>query len=199
MELETYLMAWPNPQSREKLETLRSEYDLMADYWIQGATDPERDEQYNRLLQRIYVLMANIAIHRYMSATSFLQQLHRNARQTGRPMNLEETRQEMENFVSEVAMLELEPEHTRKEKSVALYKAHQQQMNQLFNFLLTSNMWSDGTGRVMEELLASPTIDAVADEPFRYCQVPHVGRRIPTFNRRTCATAGPRRLGVGYR
>ena len=64
MELETYLTAWPNQQSREKLETLRSEYDLMADYWIQGATDPERDEQYNRLLQRIYVLMANIAIHR---------------------------------------------------------------------------------------------------------------------------------------
>jgi hypothetical protein len=161
MELETYLTAWPNQQSREKLETLRSEYDLMADYWIQGATDPERDEQYNRLLQRIYVLMANIAIHRHLSATSFLQQLHRSARQTGRPMNLETIRQEMENFVSEVAMLELEPEHTRKEKSLALYKAHQQQMNQLFNYMLTSNIWSEGTGHMMEELLVSPTIDAI--------------------------------------
>ena len=118
MELDTYLMAWPNQQTREKLETLKSEYDLMADYWIQGATDPERDTQYNKLLQRIYVLMANIAIHRHLSATSFLQQLHNNARQTGRPMNLEETRQEMENFVSEVAMLELEPEHTRKQKTI---------------------------------------------------------------------------------
>ena len=118
MELDTYLMAWPNQQTREKLETLKSEYDLMADYWIQGATDPERDTQYNKLLQRIYVLMANIAIHRHLSATSFLQQLHNNARQTGRPMNLEETRQEMENFVSEVAMLELEPEHTRKQKTL---------------------------------------------------------------------------------
>ena len=161
MELETYLTAWPNQQSREKLETLRSEYDLMADYWIQGATDPERDEQYNRLLQRIYVLMANIAIHRHLSATSFLQQLHHNAHQTWHPMNLETIRQEMENFVSEVAMLELEPEHTRKEKSLALYKAHQQQMNQLFNYMLTSNIWSEGTGHMMEELLVSPTIDAI--------------------------------------
>ncbi len=160
-EMDTYLMAWPNQQTREKLETLKGEYELMQDYWMQGATDPERDEQYRRLLQRVYVLMANIAIHRHMSATSFLQQLYTNARQSGRLMNLAETRQEMENFVSEVAMLELEPEHTRQEKSVALYKAHQQQMNQLFNFLLTSNMWSDGTGRVMEELLASPTIDAI--------------------------------------
>lgn len=159
MELDTYLMAWPNQQTREKLETLKDEYNLMADYWMQGATDPERDEQYHKLLQRIYVLVANIAIHRHMSAVSFLQQLHRNARQTGRPMNLEATRQEMESFVSEVAMLELEPEHTRKEKSQALYKAHQQQMNQLFNFLLTSNIWTDGTGRIMEELLVSPTID----------------------------------------
>lgn len=161
MELDTYLMAWPNPQSREKLETLKSEYDLMADYWIQGITDPERDEQYRRLLQRIYVLMANIAIHRHISATSFLQQLHRNARQSGRPMNLETIRQEMEGFVSEVAMLELEPEHTRKEKSAALYKAHQQQMNLLFNFLLTSNIWTDSTGHVIENLLASPTVDTI--------------------------------------
>ena len=161
MELETYLTAWPNQQSREKLETLRSEYNLMADYWMQGATDPERDEQYNRLLQRIYVLMANIAIHRHLSATSFLQQLHHNVRQTWHPMNLETIRQEMENFVSEVAMLELEPEHTRKEKSLTLYKAHQQQMNQQFNYMLTSNIWSEGTGRMMEELLVSPTIDAI--------------------------------------
>lgn len=161
MELDTYLMAWPNPQSREKLETLKSEYDLMADYWIQGVTDPERDEQYRRLLQRIYVLVANIAIHRHISATSFLQQLHRNARQSGHPMNLEAIRQEMEGFVSEVAMLELEPEHTRKEKSAALYKAHQQQMNLLFNFLLTSNVWTDGTGRLIEDLLASPTVDTI--------------------------------------
>ena len=161
MELETYLTAWPNQQSREKLETLKSEYNLMADYWMQGATDPERDEQYNRLLQRIYVLMANIAIHRHLSATSFLQQLHHNAHQTWHPMNLETIRQEMENFVSEVAMLELEPEHTRKEKGLALYKAHQQQMNQLFNYMLTSNIWSEGTGRMMEELLVSPTIDAI--------------------------------------
>jgi Flp pilus assembly protein TadD len=159
MELDTYLTAWPNQQTREKLETLKGEYELMADYWMQGATDPERDEQYTRLLQRLYVLMANIAIHRHMAATSFLQQLHRNARQTGHPMNLDSIRQEMENFVSEVAMLELEPEHTRKEKSQALYKAHQQQMNQLFNFLLTSNIWTDGIGRVMEDLLASPTVD----------------------------------------
>ena len=104
--------------------------------------------------------MANIAIHRHLNASSFLQQLHSSARQTGRPMNLEAIRQEMENFVSEVAMLELEPEHTRKEKSQALYKAHQQQMNQLFNYLLTSNVWSDSTGHAMEELLSSPTIDS---------------------------------------
>ncbi len=159
MEMDTYLMAWPNPQSREKLETLKNEYDLMADYWMQGATDPDRDAQYQKLLQRLYVLMANIAIHRHMSATSFLQQLHHNARQTGRPMNLEAIRQEMEGFVSDVAMLELEPEHTRKEKSKALYKTHQQQMNQLFNFMLTSNIWPDSTGQMMEELLVSPTID----------------------------------------
>ena len=45
MELDTYLMAWPNQQSREKLETLKSQYDLMADYWMQGAVDPDRERR----------------------------------------------------------------------------------------------------------------------------------------------------------
>lgn len=159
-ELETYLAAWPNQQSHDKLETLKSEYGLMADYWIKGVEDPERDAQYQRLLQRCYVLMGNIAIYRHLSTTSFLQQLHRSARQSGRPVSLEAVRREMEGFVSDVAMLELEPEHVRKDKSEALYKAHQQQTKQLFNFLMTSNIWTDNTGQQMEQLLTSPTVDS---------------------------------------
>ena len=39
-ETETYLAAWPNPQTKEKLDTLKSEYLLMTDYWKQGLKDP---------------------------------------------------------------------------------------------------------------------------------------------------------------
>ena len=159
-EMETYLAAWPNPQTSAKLGDLKGEYDLMADYWLRGADDPERDEQYRRLLQRLYVLFANIAIHRHLHATSYLQTLYATARSSGQQWSLSAIRQEMEGFVSEVAMLELEPDHLRKEKSKALYSRHQKQMNTLFNYVLTSRIWTSGVGQGMEELLLSPTVDS---------------------------------------
>ena len=52
-EMETYLAAWPHAQTKEKLETLKREYNLMAGYWQQGVSDPHLKEQYQRLLQRL--------------------------------------------------------------------------------------------------------------------------------------------------
>ena len=158
-EAETYLAAWPHPQTKEKLDTLKTDYQLMADYWQHGAKDSQMEEQYLRLLQRAYVLCANIAIHRHRAASSYLQGLYSQTRQSGRSWSLDAIRQEMEGFVSEVAMLELEPAHMRKEKSLALYKKHQEQMNALFNYILTSHIWTGGIERGMEELLLSPTVD----------------------------------------
>ena len=159
-ETETYLMAWPNPQSMEKLSVLKREYQLMSDYWQQGTKDPQLAEQYQRLLQRLYVLCANISIHKNVSASSYLQGLYNGVRQAGRSWSINNIRAEMENFVSETAMLQLEPEHKRKEKSLALYKQHQQQMNALFNYILTSHVWTEGVGNEMGKIMLSPTVDS---------------------------------------
>lgn len=159
-EAETYLAAWPNPQTTDKLNTLKESYRLMADYWLRGVKDPHLEEQYQRLLQQLYVLCANISIHRHMSDSSYLKALYTNARQQDRQWSMKSIQQEMENFVSEVAMLELEPEHVREEKQTALYKQHQQQMNLLFNFVVTSHIWTAGVGTDMQDLLLSPTVDS---------------------------------------
>ena len=159
-ETETYLAAWPNPQTKEKLDTLKSEYLLMTDYWKQGLKDPQLEEQYQRLLQRVYVLCANIAIHKHIATSSYLLGLKAQARMSGRSWSLESIRQEMEDFVSEVAMLQLEAENQQKEKSRVLYRQHQEQMNGLFNYILTSHVWTDGVGRDMEDILLSPTVDS---------------------------------------
>ncbi len=159
-ETDTYLAAWPNPQTKEKLDTMKQEYQLMTGYWQQGMKDPQRDEQYQRLLQRLYVLCANISIHRHIENSSYLKSLYSQVRQSGYSWSLDAIRQEMEGFVSDVAMLEFEPEQQRKEKSKALYQRHQQQMNALFNYILTSRLWTDSVGEEMTELMLAPTVDA---------------------------------------
>ena len=159
-ETEIWLAAWPHAQSREKLDGLKAEYKLMENYWQQGIKDPQLDAQYQRLLQRLYVLCGNIAIHRHMAASSFLQAQRTQARQPGHNWALTAVRKEMEDFVSEVAMLELEPEHLREVKSKIVYRAHQQQMNALFNYVVTANLWTDGVGQDLEQILLSPTVDS---------------------------------------
>ena len=159
-EVDTYLTAWPNPQTREKLEGLQEEYRLMTEYWKKGVRDPQLDNQYQRLLQRLYALCANIAIHKHMMSSSYLQGLYTAARQPGQAWSITAIRREMEDFVSDVAMLELEPENKRKEKSKAIYQQHQQQMNALFNYILTGHIWTEGIGVEMEEILLSPTVDS---------------------------------------
>lgn len=158
-ETETYLSAWPNPQTQEKLNDLKVEYRLMEEHWIQGTEDPMRADLYQRLLQRLYVLVANISIHKHMNGSSYLQTIYKGVRQEGRKWSMTSIKAEMENFVSEVALLSLEPEHKQQEKSKAIYQKHQQEMNALFNYVLTSHMWTDSVGQGMEEMLLSPTVD----------------------------------------
>ena len=113
-ETETYLAAWPNPQTQQKLGEMKTEYQLIEEHWQTGAEDPQRDELYQHLLQRLYVLVANISIYKHMNSSSFLQGIYKGVRQEGRKWSMTAIKAEMENFVSEVAMLSLEPENKRK-------------------------------------------------------------------------------------
>ena len=159
-EMETYLAAYPQPQTSERLNGIKAEYELMTDYWRRGVNDPQLEQLYQHLLQRVYVLYANIATYHRMRSYPVLAGIYNRVRLERQDWSLSEIRQEMEAFVSDVAMLELEPENTRQEKAECLYKEHQTQMNNLFSYVLTSRMWTEGVGHDFEEILISPTIDS---------------------------------------
>ena len=119
-EMETYLAAYPQQQTQERLSGIKTEYELMSDYWRRGVNDPQLEQLYQYLLQRVYVLYANIASYHRMRSYPILAGVYNRVRLERQDWSLSEIRQEMEAFVSDVAMLELEPEHTRQEKAEAL-------------------------------------------------------------------------------
>ena len=159
-EMETYLAAYPQPQTMERLNGIKAEYELMADYWRRGVNDPQLDQLYHHLLQRVYVLYANIASYHRMRQYPTLSGIYNRVRTERKEWSLTDIRKEMEDFVSNIAMLELEPEHIRQERSEQLYQEHQTAVNSLFCYVLTSRMWTDGVGHDFEEILLSPTIDS---------------------------------------
>ena len=160
-QMENYLAAWPEQHTAEKLAQVREDYDRMEAYWQQGGEDPQREDLYQRLLQRVYVLYANVMHYHRMKASPYQNSLYTRVRQGQRDWSLATIRKEMEDFVSNVAMLQLEPDNKRKALSETLYKKHQQQMNQLFEYVLTSRQWSDGVGSQFADMLTSPTIDTI--------------------------------------
>ena len=109
--LEAFLSVHPHQVNSDRLHALRTDYQLMADYWKRGFKDPQLPALYQTLLQRMYVLSANISKHYGLSHSSYLSSLYMRLHMTARDWSPQNIREEMESFVSDVALLELEPAH----------------------------------------------------------------------------------------
>lgn len=159
-QLESFLSVHPHQVNSDRLHAVRTDYQLMADYWKRGFKDPQLPALYQTLLQRMYVLCANISRRYGIDHSSFLSSLYLRVHMTARDWSPQNIREELETFVSETALLELEPENKQKARREELYRQHQHQMNILFDYIFTSDIWTNGMASAMEEILISPTVDS---------------------------------------
>ena len=159
-QLESFLSVHPHQVNSDRLHAVRTDYQLMADYWKRGFKDPQLPALYQTLLQRMYVLCANISRRYGIDHSSFLSSLYLRVHMTARDWSPQNIREELETFVSETALLELEPENKQKARREELYRQHQHQMNVLFDYIFTSDIWTNGMASAMEEILISPTVDS---------------------------------------
>lgn len=157
--LEGYVASRRHRENADRLYAVRSDFQMMADYWKRGYKDPQQQALYNSLLTRLYDVMVREQQNAAVSASPYLSSVMIHLHLLGRDWTPDALRREMETFVSEQAMLELEPPHTRQKKQRDLYRRHRTAMDDFFDYLWTSGPWNDGLGRAMEDILLSPTID----------------------------------------
>ncbi len=161
VHIENYLGAYPQPQAAERLESIKNDYLLMTSYWQQGYNDPERESVYDRLLRRLYVLATNLQIRHYVRNSSFVMDVYNRTRNGARrDWTPNALRRDLEGFVSDVAMLQLEAEQKRKTRQEEIYASHQQMMADLFDYIWTSRLWTEGVADAFEKMLLSPTVDS---------------------------------------
>lgn len=160
--LENYLLAHPSLKSdMDNLMALQNDFHLMTDYWQRGFNDPEREHLYSQLLRRIYVLTTNIIIRDRIAKSRFLNSVYTRPRQIRKDWSMSTVRKQLECFVSDVAMLELEPEESRTEHRQKVYQEHQLLMHDLFDYIVTSRLWKDSLAQAFIDILLSPTIDSI--------------------------------------
>ena len=158
-EMENLLAAWPQVHTAQKLDAIKDEYSQLCTDWQDNMDVPVYKEIYQKLLQRVFVLYANLALYDKISNTQNLAAIHAEVRSQKAKLSIGQMRQELESFVADTAMLSLEQPHVREQKSRQLYAEHQNRINNLFNFLLTTNSWPASVGQDIEELLLSPAVD----------------------------------------
>ena len=139
-----------------EFETIKTDYLLMVDYMRRGFADNQRESLYLTLLQRLYRVAANLEISwRCKNISAWINAFH-----VADSLNTSHDfiRTVLETFVSDVAMLSLQPEEVRIQKSTELYERHQLFINRLFNALWTSCQWTDDDCLFYTDLLLSPTV-----------------------------------------
>lgn len=160
--IEAFGYKYPELRINSEVEQVRANYDLMADFWCRGFKDASLDTVYNDIISKVYKLTADAGLSYAISHNSYLTALYRRVRANGRDDSfIASVRGELEGFVSEMAMLDLEPEHIRSERKKVLYVKRQGFMTDLFDYIWTSGQWSDGTMEELKRTILSPTVDAI--------------------------------------
>ena len=72
-EMENLLAAWPQVHTAQKLDAIKDEYSQLCTDWQDNMDVPVYKEIYQKLLQRVFVLYANLALYDKISNT---QNLH---------------------------------------------------------------------------------------------------------------------------
>lgn len=157
--LGTFVSKYPELNLTGRLDEIRSDYDRMADYWASGYRDPQLADIYDALRRRVYRLAADTYVRYDMTHSSYPASVRRRVDGAGRDWSLTVLRGALEGFVTDVAMLDLEPEHVRRQKAADIYAAHQRLANDLFDHIWTSSQWTEGTADAYAEMLLSPTVD----------------------------------------
>ena len=147
-----------SPAFIETFDAIEDDYKLMMQYLLTGMDDPERNELYSRLISRTYKLLANIELY---------VQLYNNPDANSlltahvKEIDVNDIRNKMEGYVSDVAMLSLVPKEQQNEELKLLANNHQQFLSEIFLDIIGSKQWSHELASDMLSLILSPTIDII--------------------------------------
>lgn len=143
----------------EELENIENDYRLMLDYMRRGFNDPHRGTIYDNLTARLYRFASDMYMTYMTRHSSFFADALKKS--DSRRFTDETIKAELEEYIADVAMLSLETEPARTEKSNRLYNRHNDFMQALFCHIIVSRQWSEHDSDFFNNLLLSPTVDSI--------------------------------------
>ena len=153
-----YIKEHPYVQYTEEVDSVDENFRLMVHYMEQGVDDPMREKMYADMLARLKKAVRNIRNDYRRRNIDFYKDANSHVG-AGMPMSEKGIRIKLEDFVADVAMLQLEDETTRKEKAKQLYSEHYRFIQSLFCSIVVADLWTEEQAANMQQILLSPTVD----------------------------------------
>ena len=123
-QFRNQLLIHPELNMLEQLDAIIGDKDRLTDYWLKGVEDAERKQIYNQLKSRTYQL-----VQLALQTIQGICERHISVETDADDMSCEGMRAKLESYVTDLAMLELEPENKRADKSSDLNRLHGTYMN----------------------------------------------------------------------
>lgn len=158
-KLENYLVVVPDAKVSDLLTSLKTDFELMRTYWLKGIDDPKRGVLYDSLISKLTIAVDNLRCRLYIDSEPYLRGIHHSSVESLGDCNPATLRKSMESFVSDMAMLDLEPVTVRAQKSQQLYRVHFHLMSSIFEYIITAGIWTVNDADEYEQILLSPTIE----------------------------------------
>ena len=161
VEFDNYSYAFPDQAVDGLLDSEKRDYQQILKYWAQGYKDPSVALILHGLQVRTYRKLQDLNLRQTVKKNSVLYSCAREVMQNGGPWDTTVVKQKMESFVSDCAMLQLEPKHVREEKQQQLMIQQQRNRTLVFKQLFISPQWTESDARAYVDILTSPTIDVI--------------------------------------
>ena len=99
LRMENYLAINPHQINSDRLFAIKTDYQVMKDYWRKGFKDSQLSQQYDKLLRRMYVLYANVSTNARVLHSPFLASLFMRDHLSPRDWSVQVLREKLESFV----------------------------------------------------------------------------------------------------
>ena len=142
-KLSEYASPTDNWQMKSDIESLKTTYGFMMQYATQGMNDPERNEMYNNLLKKAFVLNEKIKIQLLLeNGNSYVSQTYRNTRNS-QQSGYYEICTKIEELHKELNISDMYDEQYRTELIESQNKRLQFILEELFNKTWAPVIWNE--------------------------------------------------------
>ena len=141
---------------RERLDDTTANYHRMADFYLQGYEDPQRQQFYKQLSAQLEGIIRDLILEDFKVEYPYLKYL--NAQR--QIPSVDDMRLQMENYVTDMAMASLSALNGPDNNLTDIHKRHANNLRSFFNLIVCSPQWHHEYAVSFEELLLSPAIDS---------------------------------------